>query len=118
MQLAAPVGTMEPNLCSVCLSGRARLAHLACSGLAVPIPRKKISFVEQTHKVRNFLTMSVMESQKASEDRQNIEKLNDSRGFIVLQIKLAFFKILIQAECFCHIINPSLSKREVEMVEY
>lgn len=74
MQLAAPVGTMEPNLCSVCLPGRARLAHLACSGLAVPIPRKKISFVEYTHKVRNFLTMSVVESQKAAKDRQKIEK--------------------------------------------
>lgn len=35
--------------------------------------------------------MSVMESQKAAEDRQNKETPTDSRGFIVPQTQTAFF---------------------------
>ena len=58
------------------------------------IPCKDISFVEWTLKVRNFLTLSVMESQKAAEDRQNKEILTDSRGFIVPQTQLASFPVL------------------------
>ena len=62
--------------------------------------------------------MSVMESQKAAEDRQNIEKTKRLSWVYCGTNTVGFFKILIQAECFCNIINPSLSKREVEMVEY
>ena len=50
--------------------------------------------MEWTLKVRNFLTLSVMESQKAAEDRQNKETLTDSRGFIVPQTQLASFPVL------------------------
>ena len=34
-----------------------------------------------------------MESQKAVEDSQNKENINDYRGFVVLQKQLAFFSI-------------------------
>ena len=50
--------------------------------------------MDWTLKVRNFLTLSVMESQKAAEDRQNKETLTDSRGFIVPQTQLASFPVL------------------------
>ena len=46
--------------------------------------------MERTYKVRNFWTMSAMETQKALEDSRNKENINDSRGLIVLQIHLAF----------------------------
>ena len=82
------------------------------------IPCKDISFVEWTLKVRNFLTLSVMESQKAAEDRQNKEILTDSRGFFPRSRNKQSFLIFIQAKYYCHMINPSLSKREVKMVEY
>lgn len=35
--------------------------------------------------------MSTMKSQKAAEDSQNKENINDPPGFIVLQIQLAIF---------------------------
>ena len=58
------------------------------------IPCKDISFVEWTLKVRIFLALSVMESQKAAEDRQNKETPTDSRGFIVPQTQSASFPVL------------------------
>ena len=46
--------------------------------------------MERTYKVRNFWTLSATETQKALEDSRNKENINDSRGFIVLQIHLTF----------------------------
>ena len=46
--------------------------------------------MERTNKVRNFWTMSAMKSQKAAEDSQTKENINDTRGFIVLQTQMAF----------------------------
>ena len=43
--------------------------------------------------LRNFWAVSAMEWQKAVEDSQNKENINDSRGFVVLQKQLAFFSI-------------------------
>lgn len=43
--------------------------------------------------LRNFWAVSAMESQKAVEESQNKENINDSRGFVVLQKQLAFFSI-------------------------
>ena len=43
--------------------------------------------------LRNFWAASAMESQKAVEDSQNKENINDYRGFVVLQKQLAFFSI-------------------------
>ena len=43
--------------------------------------------------LRNFWAVPAMESQKAVEESQNKENINDSRGFVVLQKQLAFFSI-------------------------
>ena len=40
--------------------------------------------------LRNFWAVSAMESQKAVEDSQNKENINDSRGFILPQSQSAF----------------------------
>lgn len=47
--------------------------------------------MEWSYKARNFWTMSATESQKAEEDNQNKNKLNDRLRFIVLLTQLAFF---------------------------
>ena len=46
--------------------------------------------MERTNKVCNFWTMSAMESQKATEDSQTKENINDTREFFVLQTQVAF----------------------------
>lgn len=43
--------------------------------------------------LRNFWAVSAMESQKAVENSQNKDNINDSRGFVVLQKQLVFFSI-------------------------
>ena len=40
--------------------------------------------VVRVHKVRNFWTMSAMESQKVAEDSQNSKNIYDSRWSVVL----------------------------------
>ena len=62
-----------------------------------------------------------MESQNASEDSQNIENVNGSGGFIVLQTRLHWlsvptleinktFLILNKAKCFCYVRNLKVTK--------
>ena len=82
------MGNMKRILCSDRLLEQARWTHFARSGLPALIPRKR---VERTYRVRNFWTMSATKSQKATEDSQNKENINDLRGFNVLQILLDFF---------------------------
>ena len=45
--------------------------------------------VVRVHKVRNFWTMSAMESQKVAEDSQNNKNICDSRWSVVLQAQFA-----------------------------
>ena len=72
--------------------------------------------------VRNFWTMSAMKSQKAAEDSQTKENINDTRGFVLLQTQMAFFPgsrntkrklsllILIKAKSVGNMISPLLIK--------
>ena len=78
--------------------------------------------MERTNKVRNFWTMSAMKSQKAAEDSQTKENINDTRGFVLLQTQMAFFPgsrntkrklsflILIKAKSVGNMISPLLIK--------
>ena len=115
-----PEGNMKRILCFDWLPKRARWTHLVHPRLpALTPPKKKRNYLE-----RDFWTMSATESQKAAEDIQNKENINDSRGFIGSQKQMVFFSIsrnkqvsiLIkrQSYCyrqsFCYIINPSLTK--------
>ena len=45
--------------------------------------------VVRAYKVRNFWTMSAMESQKVAEDSQNNKNICDSRWSVVLQAQFA-----------------------------
>ena len=78
--------------------------------------------MERTNKVRNFWTMSAMKSQKAAEDSQTKENINDTRGFVLLQTQMGFFPgsrntkrklsflILIKAKSVGNMISPLLIK--------
>ena len=78
--------------------------------------------MQRTNKVHNFWTMSAMKSQKAAEDSQTKENINDTRGFVLLQTQMAFFPgsrntkrklsflILIKAKSVGNMISPLLIK--------
>ena len=90
--------------------------------LSALISGKEKKCVERTSKVRNFWTMSAMKSQKAAEDSQTKENINDTRGFVLLQIQMGFFPgsrntkrklsflILIKAKSVGNMISPLLIK--------
>ena len=84
-----PEGNMKQILCFDWLPKRARWTNLVQPGLpALTLPKKKRNYLE-----RDFWTMSATESQKAAEDSQNKENINDSRGFIGSQKHLVFFPV-------------------------
>lgn len=62
------------------------IGYLARSGW----PALEPAFVERIHKVRKFWTIAAMEFDRQF-DVQSKENVYDSRGFILLQLKLAFF---------------------------
>ena len=72
--MATQAGKMDPS----CLPGIARFD---------PAQEKR------NYSERDFWTMSAIESQKAAEDSQNKENINDSRGFIGSQKQLVFFSL-------------------------
>lgn len=55
-----------------------------------PAQKKKINS-ERKFKVGNFWTMTATQSQKAAEENQNKENINETRGFILLQTQMTFF---------------------------
>ena len=62
-----------------------KMAYFVLSGLPTLILRVKKKYVERTYKVRNILdNVGDVLANKASEDSQNKENMNDSRGFIAL----------------------------------
>lgn len=103
MLLAAPVGCMN---------------QILCYGPILPAQDCLLWFQARggKKKVYNFWTLSLMESQKVTEDSLIKENLQDSHGFNVLQhnwlsipvLKIhESFLILNKVRWFCYIINPT-----------
>lgn len=112
MLLAAPVGCMNQILC---------YDWLPCGGKMDPSCLHRTACFDSRQggkkkKVYNFWTLSLMESQKVTEDTLIKENLQDSHGFNVLQhnwlsipvLKIhESFLILNKVRWFCYIINPT-----------
>ena len=74
----------------------ARWAHIACLGLSALISCKEKKCMEQTFKVFHFWTILVMELQKVAEGIQNKKSINNSSGFIVQLMQIAFLSRLLK----------------------
>ena len=74
----------------------ARWAHIACLGLSALISCKEKKCMEQTFKVCHFWTILVMELQKVAEGIQNKKRINNSSGFIVQLMQIAFLSRLLK----------------------